>query len=310
METEVNVMNILAWLPPVLALALAPLLPGVVNRTKAVIAGRNGQPLLQLYYDLWKLLRKGAVYSRTTTWVFRAGPVVGLAAVLVAAAIVPFGGWPTLMGFSGDLILFAYLLALMRFFTVIAALDTGSSFEGMGASREVQFSALAEPAFLLGLAAVARATGCLSLHGMISSVSVGLWTHLGAALALVAVVLLLVLLTESARIPVDDPNTHLELTMIHEAMVLDHSGPDLAFILYGAALKLWLLSALLVGLVIPIRSGNPWLDGAAVLAGMLGCGVMLGLIESSMARLRLLRVPQLLVGAGVLAALALVLVLR
>lgn len=303
-------MNPLALLHPFLALALAPLLLGVVNRTKAVIAGRKGQPLLQLYYDLWKLLRKGAVYSRTTTWVFRAGPMVGLAAVLVAAAIVPFGGWPTLVGFSGDLILFAYLLALMRFFTVIAALDTGSSFEGMGASREVQFSALAEPAFLLGLAAVARATGSLSLHGMISSVSVALWTQMGAALALVAVVLLVVLLTESARIPVDDPNTHLELTMIHEVMVLDHSGPDLAFILYGAALKLWLLSALLVGLVIPIRSGNPWLDGAAVLAGMLCCGVMIGVIESSMARLRLLRVPQLLVGAGVLAALALVLVLR
>ena len=303
-------MNPLALLHPFLALALAPLLLGVVNRTKAVIAGRKGQPLLQLYYDLWKLLRKGAVYSRTTTWVFRAGPMVGLAAVLVAAAIVPFGGWPTLVGFSGDLILFAYLLALMRFFTVIAALDTGSSFEGMGASREVQFSALAEPAFLLGLAAVARATGSLSLHGMFSSVSVALWTQMGAALALVAVVLLVVLLTESARIPVDDPNTHLELTMIHEVMVLDHSGPDLAFILYGAALKLWLLSALLVGLVIPIRSGNPWLDGAAVLAGMLCCGVMIGVIESSMARLRLLRVPQLLVGAGVLAALALVLVLR
>jgi formate hydrogenlyase subunit 4 len=145
---------------------------------------------------------------------------------------------------------------------------------------------------------------------MISSVSVVLWTHMGAALALVAVVLLVVLLTESARIPVDDPNTHLELTMIHEVMVLDHSGPDLAFIVYGAALKLWLLSALLVGLVIPIRSGNPWLDGVAVLAGMLYCGVMIGVIESSMARLRLLRVPQLLVGAGVLAALALVLVLR
>jgi formate hydrogenlyase subunit 4 len=310
MEAEVNVMSLLALLHPFVALALAPLLPGVVNRTKAVIAGRKGQPLLQLYYDLWKLLQKGAVYSRTTTWVFRAGPVAGLAAVLVAAAIVPFGGWPTFVGFSGDLILFAYLLALMRFFTVIAALDTGSSFEGMGASREVQFSALAEPAFLLGLAAMARATGSLSLHGMISSVSVALWTHMGAALALVAVVLLVVLLTESARIPVDDPNTHLELTMIHEVMVLDHSGPDLAFILYGAALKLWLLGALLVGLVIPIRSGNPWLDGAAALAGMLCCGVLIGVIESSMARLRLLRVPQLLVGAGVLAALALVLVLR
>lgn len=303
-------MNKLTLLHPILALTLAPLLLGVINRTKAVVAGRKGQPLLQLYYDLWKLLRKGAVYSRTTTWVFRAGPIVGLAAVMVAAAIVPLGGWPTLLGFSGDLILFAYLLALMRFFTVIAALDTGSSFEGMGGSREVQFSALAEPAFLLGLAALARATGSLSLHGMMAAVSLASWTHMGAALALVAAVLLVVLLTENARIPVDDPNTHLELTMIHEVMVLDHSGPDLAFILYGAALKLWLFSALLVGLVVPVRSGNPWLDGTAVLAGMLCCGVAIGAIESSMARLRLLRVPQLLVGAAVLAALALVLVLR
>src|SRR5213075_2907193 len=140
-------------LPLLLALGLAPLLLGVINRTKAVIAGRVGQPLLQPYHDLRKLMAKGAVYSRTTSWVFRAGPVVGLAAVLVAV------GAPALVAFPGDLLLFAYLLALARFSTVIAALDTGSSFEGMGASREVTFATLAEPALLLGLAAVARTTG-------------------------------------------------------------------------------------------------------------------------------------------------------
>ncbi len=293
-----------------LALVLSPLMLGVINRTKAWFAGRCGLPLLQAYYDLSKLLRKGAVYSRTTTWVFRAGPIVGLAAVLVATALVPLGGEPAPLAFTGDLILLAYVLGLMRFFTVAAALDTGSSFEGMGASREVTFSALAEPALLLGLAAVARLTGSLSLSGMSAAVSLETWRQAGPVLALVAAALMVVLLAENARLPVDDPNTHLELTMIHEVTVLDHSGPDLAFILYGAALKLWVLAALLVGLVLPVRTGNAWLDVGAALGGMFAVAVAVGVLESSMARLRLLRVPQLLVGAGALAALALILTLR
>ena len=289
---------------------LTPLLPGVINRVKAWFAGRRGPPLLQAYYDLWKLLRKGAVYSRTTTWVFRAGPIVGLAAVLVATALVPLGGEAPPLAFAGDLILLAYVLGLMRFFTVAAALDTGSSFEGMGASREVTFSALAEPALLLGLAAVARQTGSLSLSGMYAGMSLETWRQAGPVLALVAAALMVVVLAENARLPVDDPNTHLELTMIHEVMVLDHSGPDFAFILYGAALKLWVLAALLVGLVLPVRTGNTWLDVGAGLGGMFVMAVAVGVVESSMARLRLLRVPQLLVGAGALAALALILTLR
>ena len=293
-----------------LGLVFAPLLFGIINRTKALFAGRRGQPLLQLYYDVWKLLRKGAVYSRTTTWVFRAGPIVGLAAVLASMALVPFGKMPALVAFPGDLILFAYLLGLMRFFTVIAALDTGSSFEGIGASREVQFSALAEPALLLALVAVARQTGSISLSGMLEKISVDVWQTAGLSLALAAAALLAVLLCENARIPVDDPNTHLELTMIHEVMVLDHSGPDLAFILCGAALKLWVLGALLIGIVVPIQSGNAWLNVAVSIGGMLALGAVIGIVESTMARLRLVRVPQLLVGAGVLAALALILILR
>jgi len=293
-----------------LGLTFAPLLLGIINRTKALFAGRRGQPLLQLYYDVWKLLRKGAVYSRTTTWVFRAGPIVGLAAVLAAMALVPFGKMPALVAFPGDLILFAYLLGLMRFFTVIAALDTGSSFEGMGASREVQFSALAEPALLLALVAVARRTGSISLSGMFDKISLDVWQAAGPSLALVAAALLVVLLCENARIPVDDPNTHLELTMIHEVMVLDHGGPDFAFIVYGAALKLWVLGLLLIGIVLPIQSGNAWIGIAVSICGMVALGVVIGIIESTMARLRLVRVPQLLVGAGVLGALALILVLR
>ncbi len=293
-----------------LALLSAPLLLGVINRTKAVFAGRRGQPLLQAYFDLWKLLHKGAVYSRTTTWVFRAGPMVGLACVLVAAAITPFGGARALMGFSGDLILLAYLLGLMRFFTVLAALDTGSPFEGMGASREVQFSALAEPALLLGLAAVARTTGSFSLSVMFPALDAADWTQAGPALLLVAAALFVVFLAENARIPVDDPTTHLELTMIHEVMVLDHSGPDFAFILYGAALKLWVLGAFLAGILLPVRTGFGALDTGIAWCAMLALAVAVGVVESSMARLRLLRVPRLLVAAVLLSGLAFVLLLR
>lgn len=303
-------MHSVSVVPPVLALALAPLLSGVINRTKAWFAGRRGQPLLQAYYDLAKLLRKGAVYSHTTTWVFRAGPVVGLAAVLIVLALLPFGGMPAPVAFAGDLVLFAYLLGLLRFFTVIAALDTGSSFEGMGASREVQLAALAELALFLGLAALAKYTHSLSLSSIFGEIEVRTWQVAGPTLLLVVLALMVVLLAENARIPVDDPNTHLELTMIHEAMVLDHSGPDLAFIFYTAALKLWVFGALIVGIVLPVRTGWIALDLAAAVSGLLALGVVVGIIESSMARLRLVRVPQLLVGAAVLSAVALLLALR
>jgi formate hydrogenlyase subunit 4 len=304
---------------PVAALVLSPLLVGIVNRTKALFAGRRGQPLLQLYYDLLKLSRKGAVYSRTTSWVFRAGPVVGLSSALTALLLLPLGGAAAPLSFAGDLFLLAYLLGMMRFFTVIAALDTGSAFEGMGASREVQFSALCEPVLLLGLVAVAQAVrasnleigdpGVLSLSGMYSGLSGAAWFKSGPALLMVAGALMVVFLAENSRIPVDDPTTHLELTMIHEVMVLDHSGPDFAMILYGAALKLWILGSLLTGILMPVRSGNPWIDAALSVAALFLLAVVTGVVESTMARLRLLRVPQLLVSALFLCVLALVLIL-
>ena len=302
-------MNPESFIPLLLALVLSPLLPGIINRTKALFAGRRGPPLLQIYFDLWKLLHKGAVYSRTTTWVFRAGPMLGLAAALTAATLVPLGNFPALIAFPADFLLFAGLLGLMRFFTVIAALDTGSSFEGMGASREVFFSALAEPALLVALATLARQAGSFSLTTLLCQVSGGHWLHLGPVLALVMIALMIVLLAENARIPVDDPNTHLELTMIHEVMVLDHGGPDFAFIVYGAALKLWLLAALVVGMVVP-ATGAPWLNLVLVMGGMFAVAVIVGVVESVMARLRLVMVPQLLVGAGALAAAAFLLGLK
>ena len=151
------------------ALLLPPLLPGLINKVKALAAGRQGPPVLQLYYDLAKLVRKQALFSRTTTWVFLAGPAAVVAAGLVAALLVPFGTTPAPVHFEGDLILFAYLFGLARFATVISALDTGSSFEGMGAAREVTFSVLAEPALFLGFAALAKASGSLSLSGLLTT---------------------------------------------------------------------------------------------------------------------------------------------
>ncbi len=290
-------------------LALPPLVLGIVNRTKAIFAGRKGPPLLQAYWDLAKLLRKGAVYSRTTSWVFRAGPIVGLAAVASAGLLLSMGGAPALISFGGDFVLFAYLLGLARFFTALAALDTGSAFEGMGAAREVTFASLAEPALFLCLLVLARATGSISLSGMLGPALPAAWGHAAPALVLASIGLFVVALAENSRIPVDDPNTHLELTMIHEVMVLDHGGPDLAFILYGASLKLFLFGAILARMVLGHAVGA-LASEALFFLGIVLFAVGIGVVESVMARLRMRRVPQLLVGASVFSAFALVLLLR
>jgi formate hydrogenlyase subunit 4 len=299
---------------PLLALTLAPLLMGVINRVKALFAGRTGPPLLQMYYDLWRLLNKGAVYSETTTWLFRAGPIVSLSTLVVACMLMPMSDSPALFSFSGDMVVFVSLLALGRFAIVLAALDTGSAFEGMGAAREVFFASLAEPAMLLGMAAIAKATVAdqtmlLSLSSMNTRISLELWSNQGVILVFVAAALVVVFLAENSRIPVDDPTTHLELTMIHEVIILDHSGPDLAFVLYATCLKLWLLALLIVELVIP-DTGFLLLDLTADVGSLFVLAVGVGIVESVMARLRMPKVPQLLVGATTLTVLALVLEFR
>jgi formate hydrogenlyase subunit 4 len=301
---------LLSALQLVAFLLAPPLLLGVIGRVKARVAGREGPPLLQPYRDLLRLAGKGAVYSRTTSWIFRAGPVVGLGAVLAAGLLVPLGAPASVVSFAGDFALVAYLLALARFVTVLAALDTGSSFEGMGAAREVTFSALAEPALFLGLLSLVRSTGGLDLTHLLGPGLAAAWLTDGPALLLVALAFFVIALAENARIPVDDPNTHLELTMIHEVMVLDHSGPDLALIQYGAALKLYLFGALVVQVALGARFAHPVAGFAAFAAGQLLFAVAIGLVESTMARLRLSRVPQMLVGASVLSGFALVLLLR
>lgn len=280
-----------------LLLIMPPLLLGVINKTKAWFGGRQGPPLLQLYYDLYKLMRKGLVLSRTTTRVFRLGPVVTLAAVALAGLLVPLGNARAPLSFTGDLILFAYLFGLARFLTTAAALDTGSAFEGMGAAREVTFACLTEPALLFAFLVLAKISGSLSLTGMLKGPAGGFPSEVAAPLTLVAIGLFVILLAETCRIPVDDPNTHLELTMIHEVMVLDHSGPLFGVILYAAAIKLFVLGAVLIHVVAPFQAGEAWIAWPLFALKMLGLAAVVGVLESVMARLQMRHVPYLLTAA-------------
>ena len=293
-----------------LALGLPPLLLGLIAKTKALFAGRVGPSVLQPYYDLIKLVQKGSVFSTTTTWVFRAGPVVALVTAGIAVLLIPLADATAPLSFTGDFVLLAYLLGLGRFFTASAALDTGSPFEGMGAAREVTFACLAEPAFFLGMLVLAKLSGSLQLADMLGSSLASHWTADGESLVLVLLSWFIILLAENSRIPFDDPNTHLELTMIHEVMVLDHGGPAFGMILYGAALKLFVFGALVVRLAFPRTGGSPWLDWPIFVGGMLVVAVAIGVVESIMARLRMTHVPVLLVAACLLSGFGIILLVR
>jgi len=262
---------------------------GVTNKTKAIWGGRKGASVFQPYYDFIKLMRKGEVISRTTSPVFFFFPVLSLSTIIFAGLLLPVIDHRAVISFEGSFILFAYILALGKFFTVIGALDTGSSFEGMGAAREAFFTSIPEPAFFIIL-------GSISIFSEINSFDnlFGLY-HAGSELSLLIVVLtviilLIILLVEGSRIPVDDPNTHLELTMIHEVMVLDNSGPSLALIQYGAAMKIMILSTLIINFIIPYSTG-PLHYCAYYGAGLAAAAFTIGTIETLTARYRLVRVP-------------------
>lgn len=293
-----------------LLLVMPPLLLGIINKTKAYFAGRVGPPVFQVYYDLTKLMRKSLVLSRTTSWVFFAGPAVTLVAVALAGLLIPIGRFDAPIAFTGDLILFAYLFGLARFFTTAAALDTGSAFEGMGAAREATFACLSEPALFFALLVLVKISGSLTLSGMLHGPAGGFPASTIAPLVFIAIGLFVVLLAETCRIPVDDPNTHLELTMIHEVMVLDHSGPLLGVILYAASLKLFVLGAVLLHIIAPIQTGIPWTDWAVFILEMAGLAVAIGVVESVMARLQMRHVPYLLVAATLLCGFGFILVVR
>ena len=294
----------------VVLLLLPPLLLGVITKTKAWFAGRVGAPVLQPYYDLAKLMRRGLVLSTTTTWMFRAGPIVTLATVLLAGLLIPIGAADAPVAFAGDLILFAYLFGLARFFTTSAALDTGSAFEGMGSAREVTFACLSEPALFFALMVLAKISGSISLTSMLHAPASTLSAGVAAPLVLIGIGLFIVLLAETCRIPVDDPTTHLELTMIHEAMVLDHSGPLFSVILYASAVKLFVLGTVLLHVIVPFEFGRAWLDWPLYVVEILGLAAVIGVVESIMARLQMRHVPYLLVGAMLFCGFGFILLIR
>ena len=281
-------------------LLLPPLLPGIINKVKAWVAGRRGPSVFQLYYDLAKLWRKGVVLSSLVSPAFVFGSAVAWVAVLAAAILMPLGPAGSALSFQGDVLLLIYLLALARFCTAWAAMETGSAFEGMGAAREVSFAVLTEAAVIAAVLSLSVQTGSVSLITMLSPSA-------SAGAVLLAAGLFTVLLAENCRVPFDDPNTHLELTMIHEVMVLDHSGPPLAAILHGASVKLLLFSVLLIQAVLPLRDLSPLAAAGALAMGVLVVTIGVGLLESFLARLAFRRVPMLLTTAFLLCMFALLL---
>ena len=292
-------MNILCI---ILAAVMAPLFIGIVNQTKAFFAGRRGPGMFRLYVDICKLLCKSCPRPRHSTWLFDIAQSASLAAVIAATAVFPWTGGGGLSSFIPAAVFF-YLLAAGRFFTVIGALDAGSAFEGMGASREVQFSALVEPIIFTVLGFLVLLTGDISLSGALSGIAPESWKANVIALVLAFIAFLAVFLLENCRVPFDDPETHLELTMIHEAMLLDVGGPDLAFALYGAALKFELLAAFLVMMFMPCF-GQGWKHAAVMFIAIALLSAVTGVVESVMARFRFLKTPHTLMGAALVAALA------
>ena len=291
-------------------LLLPPLLPGVIAKTKAWFAGRTGPSVFQPYYDIVKCLQRSWVLSETTTWIFWAGPIITLAATLLAGLMVPLGRAAAPIAFTGDLILFAYLFALARFFTTSAALDTGSAFEGMGAAREVTFGCLSEPALFFAFMVLAKISGTLSLTPMLHAPATAFAAGITAPLMLILIGLFIVLLAETCRVPVDDPNTHLELTMIHEAMILDHSGPLYGIILYGSAMKMLVLGSMVLQVLLAFLPEREMLRGPLFLVLLVLLAVVVGIVESVMARLKMLHVPYLLISALLFCSFAFILLIR
>jgi len=293
-----------------LVLLLAPLLAGIVRKAKARLLRRRGPPLWQPYLDLVRLLRKEVVLAHNASWLFRVIPYLVFAATWVAASLVPTFRTGLLFSWSADLIAIIALLGSARFFQALAGLDVGTSFGGIGSSREVMIASLAEPAMIMIVFTLALLAGSTQLSTMVSfmmSPDVGLRVSLGLAL----IALIMVAIAENARIPVDNPATHLELTMIHEAMVLEYSGRHLALIDLAASLKLLLYVSLIACLFAPwgIASADAGLAalavGVAAYAGKLAVGgFLLALFETSIAKMRVFRVPEFLGAALMLGLLA------
>jgi len=295
-----------------LLLAIAPLISGLIKTLKARLQTRRGPGVLQFYRDLYKLFRKGMVIPDTASWIFTAAPYVVFVTTALAGLMLPMISTEAPLGLFGGVLAIVYLLGLGRFFLALAGLDTGSSFGGLGSSREMTISALAEPAMMLAVFTVAIAAKSTNLSEVARSALGQNWRFLAPEQMLACAALYLVLIAETGRIPVDNPATHLELTMVHEAMILEYSGPHLALLEWAASMKQLVLMTLLVNVFWPFGlAGGPSALGALgglgwllLKLGLLGCSIVL--VETTNAKLRLFRVPEMLAVAFTLGALALV----
>ena len=295
-----------------LLLAISPLISGLINTLKARMQTRRGPGVLQFYRDLYKLFRKGMVIPDTASWIFTAAPYVAFVTTAMAGLMLPMTSIKAPLGLFGGVLAIVYLLGLGRFFLALAGMDTGSSFGGLGSSREMTISALAEPAMMLAVFTVAIAANSTNLSEVARSAVGQTWRFFAPAQMLACAALYVVLIAETGRIPVDNPATHLELTMVHEAMILEYSGPHLALIEWAASMKQLVLMTLLVNVFWPFGlAGGPSMAGALgglgwllVKLGLLSCSIVL--VETTNAKLRLFRVPEMLAVAFTLGTLALV----
>jgi formate hydrogenlyase subunit 4 len=299
-------------LQALLLVLIAPLVRGLIGKIKARLQNRVGASVLQPYYDVYKMFQKESVVSDTCSWIFLAAPYCSFAAYVTAALFLPVLTTSAAGGFLGDAIVFIYLFGLARFVTALAALDAGSSFGGMGSSREMSLSTLAEPALMLTIFALAALTNTTHISGMVASfASLGLQV-VSPVYPLALIAISIITLVEAGRIPVDNPTTHLELTMIHEAMILEYSGKELALIEWGSAIKLTLLLTLIANIFFPLgiavdNSAQAVVTGLAAFVLKIGAlAVSIAVIETSLAKMRLFRVPHLLSVANLLGFLALV----
>lgn len=309
--------SLLLW---IIGILTAPFFSAVILKIKAFFGGKKGPPILINYYTLIKLFRKGSVYSTSTTFIFKLGPVVSLSAAVTALMFLPVFGLRPLFSFEGDIIFVLYLLGLGRFFTIAAAMDTASPFEGMGAAREAFFPIICEATMFMIIILFYKLTGHLSLAEYFSDSHPSyLWDMAGTSMVFIIISLFIVLLTENSRVPVDDPATHLELTMIHEVMVLDHSGPDLALIELGAFTKLFFYSTLVSRLIVPFESASfpsdsPFLVKAAHLpleiCTMIAVYCAVGVMESVVARYKMNKVPKFILTSFALAFFATVITME
>ncbi|MBE6198778.1 MAG: formate hydrogenlyase [Rikenellaceae bacterium] len=283
----------------ILIIVTALAIPGVINRTRALLAGRKGLPFTQHLRNVNVLLRKGAVYSTTTTALFRIAPAIYLGAAIVATLMIPVADLYPLISFEGDVICFAYTLALARMAIILAAMDTGSSFEGMGAAREALYGALIEPALMIGFATLALFCGYTSFADIFEHEQ-SFDLHLTIVMLLTAFLFVKITFVESGRVPVDDPRTHLELTMIHEVMCLDYSGIDMGMIHIAGWLKTACFSMIAANAVTATCCFHWW---CAVPLAILLTGVSVGVVESTQARNKLVRNTTFIVTISALAAL-------